>query len=98
MIDSLEFPSLNNTNQKEIEDLKRNLNRKSKTPNKQPTKSFNNENIMNIKTIDSKKNSNYKKNSAYNKLINKIRSTTPNIHNSSELKIKKDLYQIFQNH
>ena len=88
MIDSLEFPSLNNTNQKEIEDLKRNLNRKSKTPNKQPTKSFNNENIMNIKTIDSKKNSNYKKNSSYNKLINKIRSTTPNIHNSSELKIK----------
>ena len=35
MIDSLEFPSLNNTNQKEIEDLKRNLKKKSKTPNKQ---------------------------------------------------------------
>ena len=88
MIDSLEFPSLNNTNQKEIEDLKRNLKKKSKTPNKQSTKSFNNDNIMKIKTIDSKKNNNYRKSSAYNSLINKIRSTTPNIHNSSELKIK----------
>ena len=88
MIDSLEFPSLNNTNQKEIEDLKRNLKKKSKTPNKQSTKRFNNDNIMKIKTIDSKKNNNYRKSSAYNSLINKIRSTTPNIHNSSELKIK----------
>ena len=88
MIDSLEFPSENNTNEKEIENLKRNLKKKSKTPNKQSTKSFNNENIMKVKTNDSKKNNNYSKNSAYNSLINKIRSTTPNILQSSQLKFK----------
>ena len=88
MIDSLEFHSENNTNEKEIENLKRNLKKKSKTPNKQSTKSFNNENIMKVKTNDSKKNNNYSKNSAYNSLINKIRSTTPNILQSSQLKFK----------
>ena len=88
MIDSLEFPSENNTNEKEIENLKRNLKKKSKTPNKQSTKSFNNENIMKVKTNDSKKINNYRKNSAYNSLINKIRSTTPNILQSSQLKFK----------
>jgi len=88
MIDSLEFPSENNTNEKEIENLKRNLKKKSKTPNKQSTKSFNNENIMKVKKNDSKKNNNYSKNSAYNSLINKIRSTTPNILQSSQLKFK----------
>ncbi len=34
MIDSLEFPTENNTNQREIEYLKNNLNKKSLTPNK----------------------------------------------------------------
>ena len=67
MIDSLEFPTENNTNQREIEYLKNNLSKKSLTPNKQITLSYN------------------KKNTAYNSLIKKIRSTTPNMMNSSEL-------------